>query len=731
VCSDGDPCTSGDTCVVVGAQGLCQGKAVVCDDKNPCTVDVCIKTAGICLASPGPNNVPCDDSNPCTTGDACLFGACVASGPPPCDDKDPCTADACEPATGKCVTTPIPGCGSQCQGAAECNDGNPCTTDSCPGGKCAAIPLDGPACDDKEPCTSGETCKGGLCQGGKPLLCDDKNPCTLDACDKASGKCVATPAAEGSSCSDGSPCTQNDACKGGVCSGAAVVCSDANPCTADTCNPASGLCDFVAIPKCGKQCLTDGDCGSKKVCFEPKCVDGACANKPLDGVPCDDGNPCTGADTCTGGQCAGKPVVCDDGKPCTLDACEPWTGKCVIGLAPNGTPCDDGNMCTAGDACNTGACYGVHKSCADNDPCTVGVCDPKTGVCSQQPIPGCGAQCQANGDCNDGNVCTKDTCALGKCYYNSNPNTVCDDGNPCTAGEICTVYGICANGIPLPCDDKNPCTVDGCDAKTGKCASTPAAAGSPCDDGNGCTVKEFCTGTTCGGGDAVVCFDNDPCTFDVCDPKFNKCMFYDNPACGKKCKVDADCPETGQCVQPVCVNKWCTYKPLQKSCNDGNPCTENDPCKDGLCVPGTPKVCDDKEPCTKDSCEPKTGLCAFQKIPGCGLKCKANSECNDKDACTFDTCNTFTGNCIYTKMPNCNPNPQCTQQTECDDGDPCTSDYCDLSKWVCGHFQIPGCNPAPKCKTDADCDDKLKCTQDWCNTYTQLCQHVPLPGCSP
>lgn len=50
-----------------------------------------------------------------------------------------------------------------------------------------------------------------------------------------------------------------------------------------------------------------------------------------DGTPCDDGNPCTDPDTIQGGVCTGVPV-------------------------PDATPCDDGSYCSANDVCVAGSC---------------------------------------------------------------------------------------------------------------------------------------------------------------------------------------------------------------------------------------------------------------------------------------------------------------------------------------------------------------------------------------
>ena len=51
---------------------------------------------------------------------------------------------------------------------------------------------------------------------------------------------------------------------------------------------------------------------------------------------------------------------------CHFDGeCDPATGDCISRTRPNGTPCDDGDITTTGDACFNGECIGK-KSSATN-----------------------------------------------------------------------------------------------------------------------------------------------------------------------------------------------------------------------------------------------------------------------------------------------------------------------------------------------------------------------------
>jgi hypothetical protein len=126
---------------------------------------------------------------------------------------------------------------------------------------------------------------------------------------------------------------------------------------------------------------------------------------PPDGTPCDDGSLCTENDVYVDGECVGTPIDCDDGNPCTDDLCDPATG-CYHEY--NNDPCDDGIDCTNDDTCAGGDCAGVPsiENCDDVNPCTKDECDPVNG-CLHTPEPdgtpcGVDAHC-VGGHCQDKN----------------------------------------------------------------------------------------------------------------------------------------------------------------------------------------------------------------------------------------------------------------------------------------------------------------------------------------
>ncbi|MBM4396514.1 MAG: hypothetical protein FJ087_12600 [Deltaproteobacteria bacterium] len=453
-CEDDDACTTDGTCFA----GHCASKPVDCDDGNPCTRDLCDKKTG--CVHPADEDATCDDGDACTKGDFCAAGKCHGGGKLVCDDGNACTTDECDAGTGSCRFDP---------NSAPCSDGDPCTEiDTCSGGACTGgVPTN---CDDGEPCTDDrclptQGCVHTIQPGCLPCTvdgdCDDGNPCSTEAC--VATKCTSEPAT-GPACDDFNPCTEGDACDGGVCSpGALKPCDEPNPCTDDVCNQLDG--------SCGHTYNTAG---------------------------CDDGNRCTEADRCSDGTCAGMPVACADSNVCTDDWCDPATGGCVF--TPNSKPCDDGRMCTANDACSASVCAGTPISCDDGKACTIDACVEGSG-CRHEDIAGC-TSCANDAGCNDNNACTQDRCIDTQCQFTPLDGTPCQDGNACTDNDRCA-SGTCLGGTAKVCDDGKVCTANTCDPATG-CVFAPLTGGE-CDDGDACTRPDTCQAGVCAAGPLVCC----------------------------------------------------------------------------------------------------------------------------------------------------------------------------------------------------------------------------------
>ena len=568
-CDDGIACTSSDHCTG-GDDSACVGEPYACDDEKECTVDSCtgdggcayvpksgychiggacfqsgaINPANKCLLcdtfssqtdwSPTLEGTECNDGNPCTSADECDGDGTCAGGGVSCEvDGLWCTVGACEDPEAQepqCLAEVVAAGACLIEGACyvvgQTKAGDACQ--ACVPSKAttawSAAPGN-PVCDDGSACTQDDFCLAGVCKGGSDVVCDDGLPCTTDQC--LDGGCVFTPLGDGQPCEDGSVCTVDDLCVGVVCTpGAKLECEDGNPCSGHQCSPELG-----------------------------------CLYLPVMGA-CDDGDACTEGDACTDGECKGVALDCDDGNACTGDACNGETGKCEH--VPSDSPCNDGNPCTVGDWCEGGECVATAMDCDDSNDCTKDQC--YKGTCTHTSQPGA--------DCDDGDFCTENDVCVGKVCEGT--LKACDDGDPCTVGAC--VDGEC-EATPK-CDDDDACTDDSC--LDGDCLFTPVE----CNDGDVCT-EDSCSGGLCS-YEPISCVDDLTCTVGEACTKGVGCGYV---ILDGWCVIDGVCwanralSAPGSCLKCDAKHpeEW-SYVKKNDPCDDGDPCTKDDKCVDGVCV---------------------------------------------------------------------------------------------------------------------------------------------------
>jgi hypothetical protein len=502
--------------------------------------------------------------------------------------------------------------------------------------------------------------------GGAAKVCDDKNACTQDSCGIQTGLCSYDPLPlDGKACdADGTNCTENDACKSGKCTPgsnakAGTSCNDGLFCTAnDVCNGQGGC---VAGPAKG--------CEDGNTCTQDSCAEaaGGCVNAKLPaGAACNDGKFCTLGEVCdAAGTCgSGKALDCSTG--CAAGLCNEALGKCDGAAKPDGSLCDaDGDACTVGDACKSGACLAGSKTpCDDGKACTVDACDAKTGKCVFDPAPNNGKPCDADGNvCTAGDACQADgTCKAGP---NAQDGSACTDGNACTIGDGCAV-GACKPGNAKGCDDANPCTTDACDLATGNCTHVALGVGGACDDGLFCTTGEICDAAgKCGGGKAKVCGEGG-CILGTCDETKKACVGQQLPD-GTLCNADSngctknDYCQAGQCIAGAPVNCFVpgdacntyscgstgadTYQCNSKAakagtaCDDLLFCTVGDACDgNGICKSGTARDCTGKDgACATGTCDETLNECVA-KNKADGTVCSLGNPCTSGDSCKGGFC---------------------------------------------------------------------------------------------
>jgi len=288
---------------------------------------------------------------------------------------------------------------------------------------------------DGTTCAEGFICLGGDCspsECGDNFLdttagevCDDGNEIPGDGCEPS---CEPT-------CSEASDCDDGDPCNG-----------------TETCNTSSSRCQ-AGGPGDGMMCMLDG--GGDGVCSSGLCAPPGCGDSVVNGMEdCDDGMNGDNLDGCKD-DCTFTCTMdadCDDADMCTgAEACDTATNTCTD---PDDLDCDDADTCTS-DSCE--AATGCVNTLIDGDgdgyavdTCTTGGlmgddCDDS----SSSVYPGAPELCDTidndcNGSVDDGTVtvtCLRDSDGDGY-------------GNPDSTMDACT----CPTGyIPPRADGRTDC----------------------------------------------------------------------------------------------------------------------------------------------------------------------------------------------------------------------------------------------------------------------------------
>lgn len=678
-------------------------------DADPCTEDIC--KGGLCIHEKKDTG-QCDDGNPCTKDDKCVGGKCKGT-LYSCDDGLSCTDDSCvgdggcehKIKAGYCLIDGV------CVEAGEVKEGS----HGC--ARCKPLKSqygwsledEGTPCEDMDPCTEGDKCMGGVCVG-KGKSCDDGLVCTKDYCDPTGkcknerladwciigGKCYQAdispqgkdsqclvcdpykspeqwmPKNEGLLCDDQNPCTEKSVCASGKCVAVGTECDDGIGCTEDICK--DGECKHAVMA--GK-CLIGG------VCYEGNAMkpDSQClACKPLisqvswtpvnEGKGCDDGFYCTIGDKCQSGECKGEPLVCDAGV-CQDAWCSEEKHACVTVWEDDGVPCDDNDLCTIGDQCESGKCIGVAKDCSsvgEGNQCVKGVCDPKDGQCKAVPVG-------EGQDCDDGQWCTlNDKCKQGKCL-----------------------------GQARDCSD--PCNTGTCDEDNDQCVKTPANEGNACNDNDFCTTGEKCKSGECMGGQLTDCSNlNDACNIGVCSKA--------KQACVKQPKADGtDCLSSpppahwlsAECQGGKCVATSCEWP--YANCGVVTDCSINlktDKNHCGDCAITCEGSCVDGECSTAIECPPGFGDCDGNSGNGCESMLSSDKNncgtCGNKCTVVHGGGACAAGNC---KVLYCDPGWK-DANGEYEDG----CEACD--PLVDGSFEIPDDGDDNDCKGGDSVNDESR-----------------------
>ncbi len=728
--ADGEGCTFDSEC----ASGFCAQNDcsnvygnVSCSFDSDCSTfrPVCSEadggkcgsscTAGICAPNPNAH---------CTNGVQDEDETGVDCGGADCTGCDECQVDSECSAGQSCNTILNP---NQCVGCftnSDCFDGLVCTSDICIDNQCqnptlpvGAHCIDG-VCDGDGSCqgclVDSDCGAGELCSGNECVECtidsqcpDDGNECTASVC--IANTCENKPVDNGQVCAAGvcgdgqcvgcntpADCGVNPTCGEFTCN-ADQECEliFANPGLTGTACVTPNMCD--ASQNC-VECISDANCPGSEVCDAGVCVE-CSANDQCGSVTecaapfCTATNTCDAGllpagTTCTGGVCDGANncVGCLDNFDCAGnpngEMCDPSTRQCVACL--NASDCSDDFECTT-DQCIAGSC--VNTTQTINTPCAAGagvcngntcqecnedshcignangeVCDTTSGTC---------VGCVDDGQCEDGDPCTTNTCNAGTCASVTETGGLCEclSASDCQAADVCSDVACVANS----------------------CQYSNVAAGS--NDAGEC--PNVCDGS----GECVECLSNSECAAngEVCDTINNVCV---------ACNSVADCGAADTCHVMTCSANECVQVPEQ----EGETCTGG--------------VCSDVQTCVEcvDDTQCASGL--FCGAMNTCVACESNAQCDDGISCTSDVCNEagVCSNIVNTAGTQCIDGAgeagvclgddcvECGSDSDCSNGE-----LCNLSNNTC-----------QECLSDVNCEDGNECTEDVCNGGT--CSNLPTTG---
>ncbi len=307
-------------------------------------------------------------------------------------------------------------------------------------------------------------------------------------------------------------------------------------------------------------------------------------------------------------------------------------------------------------------------------------------------------------------------------------DSACDDGNLCTVDTCWPSIGCLHAPTDLPCDDADPCTEDRCE--NNQCSHAPAC---PATVGCGGTTCKPSTGECVFGAAAGACDDGDACTDDACvfdcDAVYgDSCYAVGQQAFGANGAVDAEaaCQAMGghlvaitsadenaavaRLVGRLCPSGVGTIGASDAEVEGVWKWTSGDVVGYANWREGEPNDAgpDGEDYATIDAAGGWNDVhdawgCYVCELPLPTAECEhPPADCDDGIACTQDVCDPASG-CL-----------NLADETLCDDGVPCTVDWCDVAQGTCAH------DPS----LHAACDDGDPCTTDHCAYFG-----APSEGC--
>jgi len=222
----------------------------------------------------------------------------------------------------------------------------------------------------------------------------------------------------------------------------------------------------------------------------------------------------------------------------------------------------------------------------------------------------------------------------------------------------------------------NPCEV--CDVQRSVDGWSAVLESKPCEDSDPCTDSGVCQAGACVAPPPRDCTNLPECV--ACNAECEQVVAPNT------CFIDGACvgqrmgPAGDNCLVCDPLTNQTAWSPTKAGCDDGDPCTYEDTCNDGVCA-GQDNTCADVFTCTLDFCD--GGQCLHQVARD---TCLVNNQCFAIDTGPpGDPCRTCQPSVSTTTLTpaqgaSCDDQYACTMVSSCGSDGSCSGELSDIDK---------------------------------------------------